>query len=180
MTGFHSNIEEVITHFQSLVNDTGRTDFSDALKFGVNAAMAEMQVRIFNKGLDSNSVSLGKYKGKKKGTTLLKGNPKSGFLAGKRSQFTPYELKRLKAGRQVNYKDLEFTGDLRKGIIVVKESGTLVSCSIINNKLILISEGQEDQLKTEIFSLSDHEKQILIDNTSEALKQLYVRIFNIS
>lgn len=185
MTGFTSNIDELILKFKAL-NDRP-IDPIPALIAGVNAAKAQMQQRIFNQSLDALGQSLGKYIGKKNrhakkpSRALTKAEEKAkAFLFGEQSDFTEYELIRLRAGRQVIHKDLEFTGDLRRGIQVTKDGETKVICWIPNDQLFLIAQGQEEQIgrirgqgKAEIFSLSKEENETLSTTTTEILKQIY-------
>lgn len=171
------NIDELIVKFGKVKQELENVDFSQALVVGVNAAKAKMQFRIFNLGRDKFQNPLGKYKryGKFKGTAVKGPFSFKGF-----DLLSPYEKKRVKAGRQVIKKDLEFTGALRRGIVVLKENNARVICYIPNAKLFLIAESQETDLNTQIFGLSTEERKILTDNTNAALKQLYDRIFNTS
>lgn len=179
MTGLTSNINDVIERFKKIQTDAKNIDFSEALAVGVNAARGEMSNRIFNQGKDSKGTPLGPYKGrKKKANPKFKSEAVKKFLVGNLTDFSPYMMKRINAGRQVNYKDLEFTGDLRRGIKTVKKNNEYVVCAIVNDKLILIAEGQEQQLKTTIVSLSESERETLKLNVNAALKQLYARIIN--
>lgn len=188
MTGFNSNIEELITKFKGLKANAQQVDFSEALLVGVNAARGAMSFRIFNKGLDSTGASFGKYIGKKQGLSkagekIFKGKKK--FLAGNATGFSPYELKRIGRGRQVRYKDLEFTGDLRRAIRSEKESNVRVICVITNARLAKIADYQEEQIgritgkgRVAIWQLSEQEREILKTNTSAALTQIYVRLLS--
>lgn len=176
------NIDELIVKFGKVKQELENVDFSQALVVGVNAAKAKMQYRIFNLGRDKFQNPLGKYRGPKfkKATKkeLKKFKDPTKFF--NKNLFTPYELKRIKAGRQIIKKDLEFTGALRRGIVVLKENNARVICYIPNAKLFLIAESQETDLNTQIFGLSTEERKILVDNTNAALKQLYDRILNTS
>lgn len=176
MTGFNSNLNELIVRFKAIKTGSQQVDFSDALVLGVNAAKASMQNRIFNRGEDKENVSLGKYVGPKKPTS----KKLSKFLVGsaKSVQLSQYEKKRVGKGRQIRYKDLEFEGVLRRGIVVIKETPTSVICAIPNDKLIVIARGQEEYLKTLIFALSDSERKLMVTNVHAAIKQIYDRLFN--
>lgn len=176
MTEFHSNIDQLIVRFKLIKQASQQIDFSDALVVGVNAAKASMQNRIFNQGKDRTLTSLGKYKGPKKTTS----KKFSKFLVGtvKALQLSEYEKKRVGKGRQIRYKDLEFTGTLRRGIVVIKESSLSIICAIPDDKLIVIARGQEEYLNTKIFSLSDDERELMKTNVNAALKQMYDRLFN--
>lgn len=181
MINFTSNIDEIVERFKITVEKAKQTDFSDALLVGVNAAKGRMQNRIFTEGLDAGKVPIGSYGGKKKVASLklLEGRNKE-FLVGdvKTLLLSAYERKRLAAGRQIRFKDLEFTGALRRGIVVIKESQIRVICAIPNEDLFKISQYQEEYIGAKIFELSDEERTILKENTIEAVKQMYVRIFN--
>lgn len=154
MINITSNIDKVIERFKIIAENAKNVDFSDALVLGVNAGKARMEVRIFNEGRDVDGNPLGAYKSK------------------------TYKKKRQKAGRQINYKDEEFTGTLRRGVVVVKVNTTRVVCAIPNDSLFNISLYQEEQLDTKIFAFSEEERQLVRDNTIEAVKQIYARVFN--
>lgn len=198
MTGFTSNIDDLITHFKSVAQQASAIDVSQALLVGVNAAASQMRERIFNEGKDVDGVPFGKYSGKKiksiKQSRKLTQKEESvkKRLLGSQSDFSEYELIRLRQGRQVRYKDLELKGDLRRGIVPVNESDTTavinkkkVAVAIPNNDLFAIAGFQEEQVgrirgggRAVIFKGSQSEKQFMIDNINEALKQLYVRVLN--
>jgi hypothetical protein len=181
MTGFNSNIDELIERFKVLKDKADSLDLSEALVAGVTAARGSMTFRIFNQGQDIGGVSLGSYRGKKKraskkqfqgrNTDFLFGNPAT-------LKLSPYEKKRLAKGRQIRYKDLEFTGTLRRGIVVIQETDRRVVCAIPSEDLLLIAKGQEEQTNAEIFGLSDEEKEVLREHVIEISKQIYDRFFN--
>lgn len=79
----------------------------------------EMKQRIFNRGLASNNSSIGDYK----------------------SKF--WKKKRDERGNQIGYVDLEFSGDLRNSIQVVKEGNESVVLAIISDLEYNKSQGQE-------------------------------------
>ena len=177
MTGMNSNIGELIERFKILKEQARNVDLSDALVVGVNAAKAAMQFRIFNKGLDAGNTPIGSYKGPKK----LTANDFSEFLVGDPGdtlQLSQYEKKRVKKGQQIRYKDLEFTGTLRRGILVIKESQVRVVCAIPNENLFNIAKWQEEYINAPIFSLTDQERELLKTNVIAAVNQLYDRLFN--
>lgn len=183
MFKLNSNIKDVIEKFKGKGAKLKEIDPIEVLLLGVNAARGQMSFRIFNKGLDIGGVSFGSYGGKRKvknADIVFKGK-KRGFFLGEEetvsNEFTEYELVRIKAGRQIRYKDLELTGTLRRGIVVVKDAKG-VTCVIVNDKLIKIAEYQEQAINAVIFALSDSEKQLMKDNITEGLKQLYARVFN--
>lgn len=190
MTGLNSNIDQVVERFKALGARVKGVDPSEALIVGVNAARGEMQFRIFNKGLGTEGGSLGIYVGKKGRLSKLSeqrlfGKRKKEFLVGANDQFSPYEIKRIGKGRQIRYKDLEMFGSLRRGMVVIKTSNVRVILAIPNEKLFQIAKGQELQIgrilgvgEVVIFKPNAEERQLLRDNTIEALKQIYVRVFN--
>lgn len=167
-----SNIEDVVAQFKALNEQLKTIDLSDALVVGVNAARGQMSFRIFNKGLDTGGTSLGSYKKNISKEDFLEG----GFDLG--TFLSPYEKKRRKAGRQIKYKDLEFTGTLRRGILVIKESQVRVVCAIPNEKLRKIATYQEEYIGSKIFGLSEEETELLKTNVIAAVTQIYDRLFN--
>lgn len=190
-----SNIDQVIEKLNALTQAGERIDFSDALAAGVNAARAAMQNRIFNTGLDANDITLGGYVGKQTKITerkLAKDKKKRKRLLqniatfDQTAGFSEYEKKRLSHGRQIAFKDLEFTGSLRRSIVTATESTRQVACIIINEQDALIAGYQEEQIarirggagRANIFALSDTERKELIEVTNTALGQLYDRLLN--
>lgn len=186
MMAVTSNIEQVIARLNEMAANGERIDFSDALAAGVNAARALMQNRIFNTGTDANGISLGGYSGKQtksrsKNKRLLAGivdfDPEGGY--------SEYEKKRLAFGRQIAYKDLEFTGSLRRSIVTAKDGTKRVVCYIVNQGDADIARYQEEQIggirgtgRAEIFGLNTLEKEELVTVTNAALFQLYDRLLN--
>jgi len=181
MTGFNSNIEELIEKFKVLKDKANTLDLSEALIAGVTAARGAMSFRIFNLGHDVGGVPLGSYRGRKKRTSKKQFEGRNtAFLFGdqKNLKLSPYEKKRLAKGRQIRYKDLEFTGTLRRGLVVIQEDERRVVCAITSDELIAIAKGQEEQINAEIFGLSDDEKEVLREHVIEIAKQIYDRFFN--
>lgn len=189
MFNITSNIDGLIDKFKAIGDKLPAIDPSQALLVGVNAARGQMTFRIFNEGKDSEGISFGIYTGKKEKIntekTFKKKNKK--FLAGEQDQFTEYEQKRIGRGRQIRYKDLEFTGDLRRGIKVIQDSNIRVVLMIPNDELFKISKFQEEQIgkilgrgEVKIFVLSEEERNLSRENTKEALKQIYDSLFNTS
>jgi hypothetical protein len=184
MTGFNSNINELIEKFKAIKSELTTVDLSDALLAGVNAAKASMQNRIFNKGLDAGETPIGSYAGPKK-------RAKTGEFDGRNKDFlfgdldegvepklSEYEKKRVAKGRQIKYKDLEFTGTLRRGIVTVKESSTRVVAAIPNEKLYNIAKYQEEYIQAPIFTLTDKERELMRTNIIAISNQIYDRLFN--
>jgi hypothetical protein len=204
--GVTSNIDTVIVNLQKIANNSAVLDVSAALTQGVNEARVAMIFRIFNKGLDAEGTTLGKYVGKKFGVSSrrFKGGSepvgdstvkkklkeeekkfkKSAEKTGQ-TEFTEYEKKRLAAGRQISYKDLEFHGSLRRAIITAVNDFRTVSCVINNTEEAKIATYQEEQIgrirgsgaDAKIFTLSTDERDILKQKTIIALQQLYVSLF---
>lgn len=197
---FKSNIEQIITRFKELADKGESLDFTEALTVGVNAALGSVKNRVFNTGRDAQGISFGKYTGRRSRATTrrylgrnfgdetkkerkkLRKGIKPHVLVG--DQFTEYEKERIARGRQIKYKDLEMTGDLRTGIKVMTENPQKVVAAIPNEKLFKISQWQELQIskiigmKVNIWGLSDEERELMKTNIDEALTQLYARLYN--
>lgn len=105
----------------------------------------EMKARIFQNGLASDGTPLDTF------STPALGRYSRG-----------YGLKRQKAGRRTDAKDLEFHGDLRKSIAVGKTGQSNV-IGFQYDAARLIAEGQEKQTRKKIWTPSDEE----IDNAME-------------
>lgn len=186
MTEFTSNIEALILKFKGVEAKLENVDYTQALVAGVNAGRAAMSNRIFNQGKDVGGSMIGSYGGKRKGRNVNKlfaKSKKKEFLIGKeedgpQTEFTDYEVKRIKAGRQIRYKDLEFTGTLRRGIIVVTESPQRVVCAVPSPRNVDIIKYQEEAIQSEIFRLNDAEQALMNSNIMGILNQLYVRVLN--
>lgn len=179
----NSNIVEVIGRFKDMKKQLQEVDLSDALVFGVNAAKSAMQNRIFDQGLDAGNERIGSYAGPKKKVSKKQFEGRNtdflfGPVAGSAFKLSAYEKKRVKAGRQIKYKDEEFTGTLRRGLIVIKDTSTRVVCAIPNEKLLIIAKAQEEYINSKIFSLTDDERELLRTNVIAAVNQIYARILN--
>lgn len=96
-----------------------------------NTANALMKTRIFNRGGAVNS-KIGKYRSRS------------------------YRKKRIKAGRQTGYKDLEFDGDLRRPI-QTGERSTGAVIGFTNDAARNIAVYQEEQTGKDIFGLAKTE-----------------------
>lgn len=205
-----SNISQLIAEFQRIAVAATTLDVSAVLTIGVNTARAKMTNRIFNLGLDAEMVPFGKYTGKtskitdrkysssddisdsddpfakkakKQGKQKLKRLQKNA-AQHEQSQFTEYEKKRLAHGRQINYKDLEFTGGTRRSL-KTQVNGDGVYAVFDNNENAKIMEYQEIQIgeirgsgRAKIVALSEDERALLVSETNAALKQLYAGLFN--
>jgi len=122
-----------------------------AEEVAVQRAWAEMLRRIFNEGKDSGEESLGRYS-------------------------LSWSKVRAKAGRQTNYKDLEFTGKLRRSIIIGESNGSVVIGILkqsYKNKsdTVKVSESLEAMNKKDIFKLTNDE----IEAAKEAGSNFFIR-----
>ncbi len=199
-----SNIQDLILKYQRIAAAAVTLDVSAALTIGVNTAKSKMANRIFNEGMDAQLKPLGEYvgnKGKltsrkfrgtegvedadvKKKVKKLQARLKRNADATGNDEFTAYEKERLAHGRQIKYKDLEFTGELRRSYKTVN-TGTGVYAAFDNEKNAKIAQYQEEQIggirgggKAIIFALSDDERKLWKDETNAALNQLYAGLFN--
>ena len=140
-------------------------DFSDAVFSAVNAGMGLMKQRIFNRGEDMEDVTLGEYVGAKTRLTKAKYSSaqdgadqfdermrRSQHRAVKRAvkadadaKLTAYQKYRLSRGRQIDYKDLEMEGSLRRAIICATEQGRVI-IGIEDEESAKIAGYQEKQI----------------------------------
>lgn len=76
-----------------------------------------------------------------------------------RYRSAPYKRKRVKAGRQIVWKDLEFTGDLRYSINILNTAQREVSYGFNNSETAKIAGYQEEarQVGEKIFELNNKE-----------------------
>lgn len=160
-----SNIEAIQLRLALFKANVAAGSFSDALVGGLVAGMGLMKRRIFNQSMDADGISLGNYISKE------------------------YRRLRLKNGRQIAKKDLEFAGALRRAIEVVSINNTRAQIRINNSELAQIAVYLEQQIanirsgrpansptsqRARIFTLSDTEIAILRKNTLELLRQKIV------
>jgi hypothetical protein len=155
-----SNISVLIKKFQRLAEEAKTIDATAALEQGLNSGRAAMNNRIFDKGLDADNITLGKYT-------------------------KAYAKKRVKANRFIDKKDLEFTGSLRRAIITAAFGENKAGVFINNQREKEIAQYQEEQVgskrgsgRVKIFGISKAEKEFVKEQTQKALNQLYVRLFN--
>ncbi len=73
-----------------------------------------------------------------------------------------YKKKRVDAGRQVDEKDLELYGNLRRSVKIGMSGGNNVM-GFDNDMSRLIASGQENQIKEEVYTPSDSELQEMND-----------------
>lgn len=127
-------MKEFDEKFISQVTDTiikGENDFEIAALSSVQGLYLQ---RIHNDRKATDGTSLGRY----------------------RNDY--YKQKRRNAGRQVEEKDLEFHGDLRRSV-KIGTSGTANVMGFDNDLSRLIATGQEEQIGKEVFMVSDDEVQ---------------------
>lgn len=111
---------------------------------------AEMQQRIFNRGLASDESPMGPYRS------------------------ASHRKRRQNAGRQVNYKDLEFTSDLRRSIVL----GRLGRRNVIgfsNNRNRIKAAGNEQQIGKRVFGTSRSERRLIRDIIRAEIRATYGR-----
>ena len=164
-----SNMPDLIAKLERVkANVLTSPDISDAMLSAINAGMGKMKFRIFNKGLDAEGVSLGKYTGKK----------------SKKKLITPYEEYRVSRGRQIGYKDLEMEGSLRRSIQTAKVDNNKVVIAITNDETAKIAGYQEIQIgkirgtgDARIFTFSESEFEFVKQEGNAAIKQVIQKLF---
>lgn len=165
--------------------------FGDALVGALNTGNGMMQQRIFQETQDVKGQSFGKYVGKKRKARVLPvtknrtENKRNKAIAGQ--DLTAYERKRALKGRQILKKDLEFMGGLRRAIETQIEGEKAAILWFNNDLAAKIAKGQEQQIEnirngqsgttkgtgaTKIFSLNDKEKETVVDQGAELIKQI--------
>lgn len=123
----------------------------DFLVLGGKNLEGLMKARIFNDGLDSGERKIGKYKSK------------------------AWIAKRSENGRQTSNVDLEFTGELRDSIQVVR-SKDKVFLVVVNDKDFAKAKGQEDRRKKKIFTPSRDERQQTEDYIADLFNEELTKI----
>lgn len=188
-----ANVLDVKKYLNGLLQIVESGEFADALVSAINTGNGLMQQRVFTHGQDVEGNSFGGYVGKK---TTLGIESQRRLLSGARSTvqrnrirrsnspLTPYERKRVQAGRQIGYKDLEFNGELRRSIQVFIEDEKTVILAFNNSESALIARGQEQQIEnirqgrpgttqgtgaTLIFAFSDDEQREVVDQGVELI-----------
>lgn len=160
--------------------------FADVLIGALNTGNGLMQQRIFTQNKDTLGNSFGKYTGKKGKTRTVKPskNKRSKFLGDQ--PLTPYERKRVLAGRQILRKDLEFTGGLRRAIETSLENDKAAVIAFNNLDAARIAHGQEAQITNirlgnkgttkgigiKIFRLNTFEKEQVVEQARELINQI--------
>lgn len=115
-----------------------------------------IKYRIFNKGRDASGTRIGKYtplKTRNQQRTLdkIKRSKARAKLVGRKNNLSPYMRKRVAAGRQVSYVDLEFTGGLRDSIVRGTQGGKQV-IGFANQGAYEIAGYLEEFYKNSIFT----------------------------
>lgn len=161
---YNSNTKEVLARLALIRANIAAGAFSDALVAGLNAGMGVMKRRIFNQSLDAEGSSLGPYFSEQ------------------------YERDRLRKGRQVGKKDLEFTGTVRRAIEVITVNNTKAEIRITSAEAAKIARYQEQQIynlrnglaaneasgqKVPIFELDADENDIVKTVTRDLLAQKF-------
>jgi hypothetical protein len=161
---YTSNSNALLARLKAVSQFVETGDFSDALVAGLNAGIGIMKRRIFNQSLAADNTSLGPYYSEQ------------------------YERDRVRRGRQVFRKDLEFHGSLRRSIEVVAVNNTRAECRITNEKNAQIARYQEQQVynlrndlpaneasggRVPIFEFSTLENEIANSTTLALLQQKF-------
>lgn len=170
--------------------------FGDALVGALNTGNGLLQQRVFTENKDVTGKDFGKYVGRKKKISaaqteklLSKASKtdKKRIKAAADLELTAYERKRVNKGRQIAKKDLEFTGGTRRAIETVIENDKSAVLHFNNEEAAKIARGQEQQIHNirsggkgttkgsgapKIFGLSDAEKETVIDQGIELIKEI--------
>lgn len=196
-----SNISNVIEKLERIKvslgggngNPPAITDFSDAMFSALNSGNGFLKQRIFNNGEDAEGNKFGKYVGNKNTVRKRKikkyGDNNKNRLRktlneSEGSELTPYEQYRVSHGRQVEYKDLEVDGALRRSIETVKVDNAKVVIAITNTETAAIAGYQEQQIgkirgsaPAKIFILSESEFERVKAEGNEAIRQVVKKLF---
>lgn len=124
------------------------------LLLGGKLLEGEMKQRIFNQGLNAKATRIGKYKSK------------------------GWEKKRAETGRQTDYVDLEYSGQLRNAMQVVKTSKDEVVLAIITDIDYKKAKGNEQRRKEVIFLPTTQERQNVEEYISDLIAEDFTKIFN--
>ncbi|CAH1002674.1 hypothetical protein LEM8419_03546 [Neolewinella maritima] len=111
-----------------------------------------LKKRAANASLAAASTALGSMKRR----IFNEGEAEEGRIGRYRSR--SYRKKRQKAGRQVDYKDLEFEGDLRRSIQVgARDDGAVIGFTSVHSRRIAEYQETERQTGKDIFGLNENE-----------------------
>lgn len=161
---YRSNVKEVQARL-ALIRATIATGvFSDALVAGLNAGMGVMKRRIFNQSLAADGSSLGIYFSEQ------------------------YERDRVREGRQIGRKDLEFEGSVRRAIEVITVNQTKAEVRLTDEESANIARWQEQQIynlrnglpaneasggRVPIFEFNQLENEIATTTIQELIRQKF-------
>ena len=118
-----------------------------------NVGAAQMQFRVFNKGITTAGTNM-KYKS------------------------APYKRLRTDAGLQTNHKDLMFTGNLFNSLTIVGKSNEQVSYGFNNTEMATIRTYQETsdkQVNEPIFDLNEKEEMAMYKAIGKGLGDLIIK-----
>lgn len=180
--------DEYIAKLETIKANIIGADYSDYIYSALNAAMAAMQRRIFNHGQDADGNSLGEYIGGKVVTVKVKSKSKKKSASDVTPSvaLSPYMKKRDKAGLQIGYKDLQFTGSLKSSFVIVKDGRNKAELFLSGEDSVVIAAGQEQQIgniragenarhgtavPANIFSAGEEEKQLFNKEMQAALNE---------
>lgn len=207
----HSNIDQFIKNLERIrdaVSTAGTGNmFGEAMASAVNTARGKMDNRIFNQSRDANGESLGKYIGKtthatKRKYRILKYGDVDEVVKKKKAlrknlkedinadyRYTEYEKQRVAHGRQINQKDLEFSGSLRRSIETVKgeNKAQIIITNPENAKIASYQERQIGNIRSTgfakgsaapapIFRLSKEEYESVKEQGRILIKQVIAEI----
>lgn len=203
-----SNIKEFIKRLEVMKEKINSNIFQDGLFEVINTGMGDMKNRIFNRGEDAENKSLGKYVGGKSKLTKEKYRSTRYSIFGlsvrvdkeaererkkqrKNSKaylgqdLTSYEKFRISKGRQIEYKDLELEGDLRRSIQCIKSDDGKIVIIITNEKDANKAHWQEEQIQkirgsvetVKIFAFSEKEFETIKNEGNAHIDQILKKIF---
>lgn len=176
-------------------------DFANALVTALNTGNGLMRERVVTGNKDIEGNSFGEYIGKKKSRTLqdrevlralfstTSRTDRKRIKANAAADLTSYQRKRVNKGRQINHKDLEFTGGLRKSIetqAAEKDGDHAAVLSFSTLEMALIAHGQENQITNirngqpgttkgagvKIFSFNTSEREQVVEQGVLLIKQI--------
>ncbi len=173
-------------------------NFGDALASAVNTGSGLMQQRIFTQNKDVDGQSFGAYVGKKKSRRLQdrevfralfstdSKTDRKRIKANANEDLTSYQRKRVNRGRQINKKDLELEGSLRRAIETQIADEKAAILNFNNDLAAKIAKGQEAQITNirngrsgttkgegiKIFALNASEKEQVVEQGAELIKEI--------
>jgi hypothetical protein len=167
--------------------DNGK--FADALVGALNTGNGLLQQRVFQETQDVEGNTFGQYIGKKRKVRTAQTKNKTQAKRNKAIEgkfLTSYQRKRAAKGRQVDKKDLEFSGGLRRAIETQVENDKAAVIQFNNSEAAKIAKGQEAQISNirgggkgttkgkgvKIFSLNNSEKETVGEQGAELIKQI--------